>query len=554
LQSDFVVNLLRGIKDVSGQQKPSKKSTTGSQFMTSLQLLMTSLNSTTPHYVRCIKPNDSKLPFVFENVRAVQQLRACGVLETIRISAAGFPSRWGYAEFLDRYRMLKKNLKVTDLQRTCTELITFLISDDPDGYRLGKTKIFFRAGKVAKLEKMRLEKLKACGLIVQKTVRAVGKVRVYVKIRKSAALLQRFGRGYVARVRAQKLREQRAAIVIQKNVKMFIQRRRFNNVKRVISGIQRHARGVLARRERERLRRERAAVKIQSIVRMFLEKQRYQATRKKIILAQSVVRRWLAKRRLRGLKLEARSLEHVKQLNKGLENKIISLQQRIDDMAKDNNQLNKIRTENDKFKHELENYKKMDKEFKIMKNNFEKIKLENEEISSLKKQLEEDRVDLVAGKVKLEEELRGVMGVVEGMKLKMEELERENNRIKAGLAGEAALKDKISLLQGELERERERWQQEVNRRMEVNVKGQQPGDEVNLAKVKDLERENSRLRSQLSAVSNVAVGTTPEDAVLQSQKAVSQSVLLHLRSLNETGVRLIAGHSDAGGRSARVRG
>ena len=54
---------------------------------------MDTLFSTTPHYIRCIKPNDEKLAFTFEPKRAIQQLRACGVLETIRISAAGYPSR-----------------------------------------------------------------------------------------------------------------------------------------------------------------------------------------------------------------------------------------------------------------------------------------------------------------------------------------------------------------------------------------------------------------------------------------------------------------------------
>jgi len=65
----------------------------GSQFRDSLNALMITLNDTTPHYIRCVKPNDSKLPFDFDHQRAVDQLRACGVLETIRISAAGFPSR-----------------------------------------------------------------------------------------------------------------------------------------------------------------------------------------------------------------------------------------------------------------------------------------------------------------------------------------------------------------------------------------------------------------------------------------------------------------------------
>ena len=76
--------------------------TVGSQFRQSLSLLMETLNATTPHYVRCIKPNDEKSAFVFNPHRATQQLRACGVLETVRISAAGFPSRWTYAEFMQR--------------------------------------------------------------------------------------------------------------------------------------------------------------------------------------------------------------------------------------------------------------------------------------------------------------------------------------------------------------------------------------------------------------------------------------------------------------------
>lgn len=72
----------------------------GSQFRDSLNALMNTLNATTPHYIRCIKPNDFKLPFEYNPQRAVQQLRACGVLETIRISAAGFPSRFVLLSFI----------------------------------------------------------------------------------------------------------------------------------------------------------------------------------------------------------------------------------------------------------------------------------------------------------------------------------------------------------------------------------------------------------------------------------------------------------------------
>ena len=88
-----------------GKQKA--KATVGSQFRESLEALMKILNSTEPHYVRCIKPNDNKGAFEFNNIRAVQQLRACGVLETIRISSNGFPSRWSYQDFANRYRVLR---------------------------------------------------------------------------------------------------------------------------------------------------------------------------------------------------------------------------------------------------------------------------------------------------------------------------------------------------------------------------------------------------------------------------------------------------------------
>ena len=55
---------------------------------------MNTLTSTTPHYIRCIKPNQQCQPDLFDSRFVASQLRACGVLETVAISAAGFPSKW----------------------------------------------------------------------------------------------------------------------------------------------------------------------------------------------------------------------------------------------------------------------------------------------------------------------------------------------------------------------------------------------------------------------------------------------------------------------------
>jgi myosin-5 len=89
----------------SGSKRPgavAKKPTLGSIFKASLISLMDTLSVTNVHYIRCIKPNEQKRAWEFQPQQVLGQLRACGVLETIRISCAGYPSRWTYEEFAER--------------------------------------------------------------------------------------------------------------------------------------------------------------------------------------------------------------------------------------------------------------------------------------------------------------------------------------------------------------------------------------------------------------------------------------------------------------------
>jgi len=212
-----------------GQTAKEHKKTVGHQFRNSLHLLMETLNATTPHYVRCIKPNDFKFPFTFDEKRAVQQLRACGVLETIRISAAGFPSRWTYQEFFSRYRVLMKQKDVlSDRKQTCKNVLENLIPDK-DKYQFGKTKIFFRAGQVAYLEKLRADKLRAACIRIQKTIRGWLQRKKYLRMRKAAITVQRYVRGYQARCYAKFLRRTKAATIIQKYWRMYVVHRKYKS-------------------------------------------------------------------------------------------------------------------------------------------------------------------------------------------------------------------------------------------------------------------------------------------------------------------------------------
>ncbi|XP_075988529.1 dilute class unconventional myosin [Anticarsia gemmatalis] len=308
------------------------KQTVGSQFRASLSALMCTLSATTPHYVRCIKPNDTKEPFNFDTVRAVNQLRACGVLETIRISAAGFPSRWPYQDFFHRYRLLclHKEIDRANIKATCGRILTRHVKD-PDKYQFGATKIFFRAGQVAYLEKIRAEIQRAYCVRVQSCVRRFVARRKYLRLAAALRGLQAAARGYLARRKAQEIRRRRAAIKIQRNVRGWLCRVKYQRLRRLAIGLQAHARGFLARRLYKDKRMVLAVITIQRYARGYLARKRVKKIRRQIIIAQASIRRFLARRQYKRLRIEARSLDHQKSLNKGLENKIISLQQKLGD-------------------------------------------------------------------------------------------------------------------------------------------------------------------------------------------------------------------------------
>ncbi|GKD87902.1 myosin-11-like protein isoform X1 [Tanacetum coccineum] len=100
----FVAGLFPPIAEES--PKSSKFSSIGSRFKLQLQQLMETLSATEPHYIRCVKPNNQLKPAIFENVNILQQLRCGGVLEAIRISCAGYPTRRPFFEFVNRFGLL----------------------------------------------------------------------------------------------------------------------------------------------------------------------------------------------------------------------------------------------------------------------------------------------------------------------------------------------------------------------------------------------------------------------------------------------------------------
>ncbi|XP_063066308.1 unconventional myosin-Vb isoform X2 [Engraulis encrasicolus] len=482
---------VRPAKTIPKAHNKEHRKTVGHQFRSSLHLLMDTLNATTPHYVRCIKPNDFKESFSFDSRRAVQQLRACGVLETIRISAAGYPSRWTYGDFHSRYRVLmkKSDLAAGDKKLLCRKLLETLIKD-PDKFQFGKTKIFFRAGQVAYLEKLRADKFRSACIKIQKTVRGWLQRTRYRKIRKSALTLQRFGRGYLARRYAEQLRLTKAALVCQKQYRMVRVRREFLKTRSAVVTIQAFYRGMFVRRLYHEFLIHHKATIIQKYVLGWLERRRYQRARNAAIVIQCAYRRVLAKRRFKQLKIEARSAEHFKKLNTGMENKIVQLQRKMDEQSKDyKTQAEQLNVTNNALNTEVT---KLHKELDVMRSR----QNNNTQMTSLQEELERLRAELEeahAHRKRLEEEHSNEK---QGLEQRVEELEQENLLLKEekenmnekifnqsnGTDAKLNSSQKESRLQSDLDEERQRYQNLVKEYSRLELRYDNLQEEVSLAK------------------------------------------------------------------------
>lgn len=333
----------------TGRSLATKKPTLGSMFKGSLIELMKTINSTNVHYIRCIKPNEQKKAWEFDSLMVLSQLRACGVLETIRISCAGFPSRWTYVEFADRYHILvspEKWISVMNsgdvTKESVSDLCDTILQDnieDNTRYQLGNTKIFFKAGMLAHFEKLRSDKLFRAAVMIQKNIRRHNVRKQYLATRKSHLALQALLRGYLTRHQIQKEKESAAATQIQTAVRGFLARKQYTTTLESVVVIQKAVRGLQARRTFNQLRTEKSAIAIQNAWRGYQVRKEYQTKTKSAVVIQSYIRRKLAISELKQLKVEAKSANHYKEVSYKLENKVIELTQLLTAKIQDNKKL-----------------------------------------------------------------------------------------------------------------------------------------------------------------------------------------------------------------------
>ncbi|XP_060754217.1 unconventional myosin-VIIa [Neoarius graeffei] len=264
-----------------GNEQRRQISTLSGQFRQSLDSLMKALSLCQPFFIRCFKPNDSKLSMVFDRELCIQQLSYSGILETIKVRKLGYPIQHKFKEFLGRYRVL---LKTTDCDPSkesaadCCNAICRAVIECQDDWKIGKTKIFLKDHHDSFLELQREKELNRKALIIQR-------VMLGHKDRKNF------------------IRKRSAAVTVQKNWRACRDRKKFLKLRQ---GMMRLQAVVRARQGFLQYRRKRAAaVMLQNHMRCYLAKKGLKRKQNAAILLQAQIRGLLARRQFKRLKDEA---------------------------------------------------------------------------------------------------------------------------------------------------------------------------------------------------------------------------------------------------------
>nr|XP_045364978.1 unconventional myosin-VIIa isoform X6 [Camelus bactrianus]XP_045364979.1 unconventional myosin-VIIa isoform X6 [Camelus bactrianus] len=263
-----------------GSETRKRSPTLSSQFKRSLELLMRTLGACQPFFVRCIKPNEFKKPMLFDRHLCVRQLRYSGMMETIRIRRAGYPIRYSFVEFVERYRVLlpgvKPAYKQNDLRGTCQRMAETVLGTHDD-WQIGRTKIFLKDHHDMLLEVERDKAITDRVILLQKVIRGFKDRSNFLKLKNAATLIQRHWRGHNCRRnyglmrlgflrlqalhRARKLHQQpclarRRIIEFQARCRAYLVRKAFRHRLWAVITVQAYARGMIARRLHRRLRAE----------------------------------------------------------------------------------------------------------------------------------------------------------------------------------------------------------------------------------------------------------------------------------------------------------
>ncbi|XP_020405108.1 myosin-17 isoform X1 [Zea mays] len=381
----------------------SSKSSIATRFKIQLHELMETLSSTEPHYIRCIKPNSVLKPGIFENTNVLQQLRCSGVLEAIRISCAGYPTRKLFHDFLHRFRVLAPEIlkEKNDEKVSCQKVLDKM---GLQGYQIGRTKVFLRAGQMADLDARRTEMRNNAAKGVQSQFRTHVAREQFLVLRDTSIYLQSFVRARLACKQHEFLRQQAAALRIQKNARWYFAWKTYYQLRLSAITLQAGLRSMAARNEFTFRKKNKASVHIQSQWRCHRDYSNYMNLKRAALTYQCAWRRRVARKELRKLKLAARDTQALKVAKEKLEERVEELTSRLDrekklraDLEKSKaDEVSKLKEALHEMEQRVEEVKAMQEQESAKKAVEEALAQEREKISLLTTEIEGLKVLLVA--------------------------------------------------------------------------------------------------------------------------------------------------------------
>ncbi|VVB07461.1 unnamed protein product [Arabis nemorensis] len=322
----FVANLFPPLPEDASKQ--SKFSSIGTRFKQQLQALMETLSTTEPHYIRCVKPNTVLKPGIFENDNVLNQLRCGGVLEAIRISCAGYPTKRAFDEFLDRFVMLATDVpEGSDEKSACASICDKM---GLKGYQIGKTKIFLRAGQMAELDARRNEVLAGATKRIQRQIRTYLTRKEFLRQKWATISMQKLWRAQLARKLYQNMRREAASICIQKNIRAHRARKCYTKLQASATVIQTGFRTMAARNKHRHRRRTKAAIIVQREWRRHQAHEAYKQYKKATLALQCLWRAKVARKELKNLRMAARETGALKEAKDKLEKRVEELTWRLE--------------------------------------------------------------------------------------------------------------------------------------------------------------------------------------------------------------------------------
>ncbi|XP_026435755.1 myosin-6-like [Papaver somniferum] len=486
----------------SDESSKSKFSSIGTRFKQQLQSLLETLSTTEPHYIRCVKPNNLLKPAIFENSNVLQQLRCGGVMEAIRISCAGYPTRRTFCEFVDRFSILSPDV----LNGSCDEVSAskrLLDKAGLQGYQIGKTKVFLRAGQMAELDSKRIEVLGRSASIIQRKVRSYLARRTFISIKRAVIDIQAACRGHVTRQLYGSMRRQAACMKIQKNLRMYVACKAYRSLRSSAISIQTGIRGMSARNELRYKRQTEAAIIIQSRCRQYLARLQYTRIKKAAIVTQCAWRGKVARKELKKLKMAAKETGALQEAKNKLEKQVEELTWRLQLEKRMRSDLEEAKTQ--------ENAK--------LQSSLKDIQLQFSETKEMLKKEREAAKEAVEEAAKMAAEQAPVVQEIPVIDTEMlDKLTHENEKLKALVS---SLEKKIDDTEQKFEETNKLCEERLKQALDAESKIIQlkTASQSLQEKLSDMEYENQLLRQQGSSHST-PVKRMSEHLATQSSKSM----------------------------------